>query len=102
MNDLPSISGVQFTAASDWHRERGLLGFIQCVVDGQLVLDGITLRRTLDNRLTLSFPEREDSVGRRHPIIRPVDDDARRAIEAAILGSLGSNSAGAATSEEVR
>jgi hypothetical protein len=89
MRDLPTITGVRFTAATDWHRGRGLLGFIRVVLNGQLVLDGITLRRTLDNRLTLSFPEREDGVGRRHPIIRPVDDEARRAIEAAILGSLG-------------
>jgi DNA-binding cell septation regulator SpoVG len=87
--DRPSITGVQFTAASDWHREQGLLGFIRCIVDGCLILDGITLRRTLDNRLTLSFPEREDGVGRRHPIIRPINDDARIAIETAILGSLG-------------
>jgi DNA-binding cell septation regulator SpoVG len=89
MVDRPSITSVRFTAASDWHRERGLLGFISCVLDGHLVLDGITLRRTLDNRLTLSYPEREDGVGRRHPIIRPIDDDARIAIEAAIIGSLG-------------
>jgi DNA-binding cell septation regulator SpoVG len=89
MSDRPAITGIRFTPSSDVDRERGLLGFIRCVIDGRLVLDGITLRRTLDNRLTLSFPEREDGLGRRHPIIRPVDDEARRAIEAAILGSLG-------------
>jgi DNA-binding cell septation regulator SpoVG len=87
--DLPAITDITFTPATEWHRERGLLGFIRCVVDGALVLDGITLRRTLGNRLTLSFPEREDGVGRRHPIIRPIDDEARRTIEAAIIGSLG-------------
>src|SRR5688572_4964809 len=94
MNDRPAITGITFTPAADWHRDRGLLGFIRCVVDGALVLDGVTLRRTLDNRLTLSFPEREDGVGRRHPIIRPIDDEARLQIEAAIIGSLawGTNS----------
>jgi hypothetical protein len=87
---LPALSNIRFTPASEWHRERGLLGFIRCVVDGALVLDSIALRRTLDNsRLTLSFPEREDGVGRRHPIIRPIDDEARRAIEKAIIESLG-------------
>lgn len=88
MADLPAITGITFTPATDWHRQSGLLGFIRCVVDGRLVLDGITLRRTLQNRLTLSFPEREDGVGRRHPIIRPIDDEARLQIEAAIIGSL--------------
>lgn len=82
------VTDISFTPATLWHRERGLLGFVRCVVDGALVLDGITLRRTLDNRLRLSFPEREDGVGRRHPIIRPIDDEARRAIETAIIGAI--------------
>lgn len=89
MAEFPAITGITFTPAAEFHRERGLLGFIRCVVDGALVLDSIALRRTLDHRLTLSFPEREDGVGRRHPIVRPIDDGARLQIEAAIIGSLG-------------
>jgi hypothetical protein len=88
MPDSRAITGIRFTPASEFDRERGLLGFIRCELAG-LVLDSITLRRTLDNRLTLGFPEREDGLGRRHPIIRPIDDQARRAIEDAILGALG-------------
>ncbi len=62
----------------------GLLGYLS-VFYGQLVIDGITVRRTADGRLALSFPERRDGKGRRHSVVRPVDDAARRAIEAAVF-----------------
>ncbi len=66
----------------------GLLGFLT-VRYGELLLDGIVLRRTADGRFVLSFPARTDRSGRRHSYIRPVDDEARRQIEAKILGELG-------------
>jgi DNA-binding cell septation regulator SpoVG len=64
----------------------GLLGYLS-VFYGSLVIDGVTLRRTAGGRLALSFPERRDGKGRRHPIVRPVDDHARKAIEAAVFGA---------------
>ena len=66
----------------------GLLGFLS-VTDGNLVLDGICLRRTSDGRYALSFPARTDRAGRKHSYIRPADDEARQAIEAEILWQLG-------------
>ena len=66
----------------------GLLGFVSLQY-GDLILDGITMRRTAGGRFVLSFPARTDRAGRRHPYIRPADDDARRAIEAKILGEVG-------------
>ena len=66
----------------------GLLGFLS-VTYGNLVLDGICLRRTSDGRYALSFPARTDRAGRKHSYIRPADDEARQAIEAEILWQLG-------------
>ena len=71
---------------TDADARSGLLAYLS-VFYGQLVLDGLTVRRTAGGRLTLSFPERRDRQGRRHPYIRPVDDDARRAIEKAVFGA---------------
>jgi DNA-binding cell septation regulator SpoVG len=75
-----------WTKGSDDDVRTGLLGFIS-VFMGDVIVDGITVRKTADGRITLSFPERRDRLGRRHPIVRPVDDAARRAIEKAILGT---------------
>ena len=69
---------------SDKDVRSGLLGFVS-VFYGDLVLDGITVRRTAEGRLTLSFPQRRDGRGRSHPLFRPVDDDARLRIEKAIF-----------------
>ena len=66
----------------------GLLGYLS-VIYHDLVLDGVTLRQTADRRFALSFPAKTDRGGRRHPYFRPVDDDARRAIEREILRQLG-------------
>ena len=74
-------------AASEQDAHTGLLGYLS-VAYGNLVLDGITLRRTADGRFALSFPARTDRGGRRHPFVRPADDEARKAIEREILSQL--------------
>ena len=81
--DIRIRSWVRGTAADE---ETGLLGFLS-ILYGDIVLDGITARTTTQGRLTLSFPERRDGKGRRHSVVRPVDDEARRAIEAAVFGA---------------
>lgn len=74
--------------ASDQESRTGLLGYVSVFL-GDLVVDGITLRRTAEGRLALSFPARTDRAGRRHPYVRPIDDEARQAIERKILSELG-------------
>jgi hypothetical protein len=64
---------------------QGLLGFLS-IFYGDLVIDGVAVRRTAAGRLALSFPERHDRKQRKHSVVRPVDDAARRTIEAAIFG----------------
>ena len=67
----------------------GLLGFVSFTIGGILRIDGVTARRTRDGRLALSWPERRDRAGVAHPILRPVDDGARRILEVAVLDALG-------------
>ena len=82
---------MQFTAATESELSTGLLGFVSCIVNGSLVLDGIAVRQTADARLTLSFPARRDWLGRQHFPVRPIDDRARRSIELQIFRALGMN-----------
>ena len=73
---VPEISSVRFSPAGVEDQRRGLLGWVTCQA-GDLVLDGITVRRTNAGLLTLSFPR-----GRgKYPPVRPSDNDARLAIE---------------------
>lgn len=83
-----AISDVRLTSAHAGAAD-GLLGFLTFTMDDRLRLDGVTLRRTRDGRLTLSFPERRDAAGRSHPIVRPLDDGSRQAIESAVFAALG-------------
>jgi len=78
------VSLRTWVRASDADCRSGLLGFVS-IFYGDLILDGITVRRTEAGRLTLSFPERRDSQGRRHTLIRPIDDEARIRIEKAVF-----------------
>jgi DNA-binding cell septation regulator SpoVG len=73
--------------ASDEDARAGLLGYITVFV-GRLIVDGVTVRRTAAGKLVLSFPQRESRSGHRHAVVRPVDDEARREIEAQVLGDL--------------
>ena len=83
------VTSIGFTGASDSDVREGLVGFVTCVIGGVLQLDGICLRMTADRRPTLSFPARTDRLGRKHAYVRPVDDAARRAVEAAVFEALG-------------
>ncbi|MBZ0150650.1 MAG: hypothetical protein K8J09_03890 [Planctomycetes bacterium] len=88
MTDPLDISVRTWARGSDDDRRSGLLGYLS-ISYGDLLLDGICLRRTSDARLTLSFPARTDRAGRRHSYIRPVDDTVRQEIEREILWQLG-------------
>lgn len=73
---------------TDDNRRDGLLGYLS-VFYGDLILDGIVLRRTAEGRYALSFPARTDRAGRKHSYIRPVDDQVRQDIERELLWQLG-------------
>jgi hypothetical protein len=81
------IANLRATPASDADAARGLLGYLKFEY-GSLVVDGVTLRRRVDGTLGLSWPERTDRAGRRHALLRPLDDNARRELEAAVLAEI--------------
>jgi len=83
------ITAIGFIPASDRDVRTGLVGYVTCVISNTLQLDGLTLRMTADRRPALSFPTRTDSKGRKHAYIRPIDNDSRIAIEAAVFDALG-------------
>lgn len=83
----PEICVASWTEASAEERRTGVLGYLR-VAYGSLELDGITLRETADGERRLSFPARFDRSGRRHSLVRPVDDAARTAIEREVLHQL--------------
>jgi len=90
MTELVRISQVQFTAATEVDQAGGLLGWLSCVVNDLLVLNGLALRRTaVDARVVVSFPARRDGVGKQWFHVRPVDDRARVLLEREILRALG-------------
>ena len=84
-----TISDVRFTSAGHFEVESGLLGWVQCTLNGSLQLDGLMLRRTREGRLTISFPARQDGSNRQHFYFRPLDNDTRLEIEQQIFKALG-------------
>ena len=82
------VTNVHFTAAGPHTSRSGLQGWVSCLLNGRVLLDGITLRRTRGGRLTLSFPHRQDRFGNQHFYYRPLDDAARQMIERQVLQAL--------------
>jgi len=82
------ITNVRFTSADETNVAAGLLGWVSLSLNGTVRLDGIAVRRTRENELTLSFPYRRDSAGRQHHIVRPLDDATHREIERQIIAAL--------------
>lgn len=85
---FPRITSARLVRAPEGLQRTGLLGFVRVVLDDQLVLDGLTLRRTAAGSHSISYPERRDGRGVAHPVIRPTSEPVRVAIEAAVLNAL--------------
>ncbi len=81
------VTSIRFTPAGAAHRRSGLLGWVRCIVGG-FRLDGLAVRRKSNGRLSLTYPERQDSRGRLHTLVLPVDREAQRAIEREVLGAI--------------
>ena len=80
-----TISGVHYTPAPDHLVATGLLGWASFLIDGQLRINGVTVRATRGGRLTLSYPVKDDGYGRRWPYVQPIDDAARVALERQVI-----------------
>ena len=83
------ITNVTFKSASAEDVKSGLIGWLAFTVNDVLRIDGVSLRRTADNRLTLSYPYRETAAGHEFYAVRPVDDITRRDIEHQVFTALG-------------
>ncbi len=79
-----SISDIQITAASPADRNMGLLAFASCVY-GEVEIDGIAIRKTVDGRIIVTFPARPWNGCRRKYFITPRSVPVRRQFEEAIL-----------------
>ena len=86
-----NVTDVHFVRAGYAEEQRGLLGWASFRIGDRLRADGVAVRRTASGRLALSFPERVDRAGNRHPYLRPLDDEARVELEAAIIGAIASD-----------
>lgn len=82
------VADIRFTPASRDDVRAGLLGYVACVVNGALQLDGITVRRTRGGALAVSFPARRDRQGQDHPLVRPLGGEVRRSVERQILDAI--------------
>ena len=83
------LSEIRFTATRAEDEKTGLLGFVDCVLNGAIRLSGMTVRRTGDGRLTLSYPSRIDAKGRKRFLFHPIHDGARQEIERQVIAALG-------------
>ena len=60
----PGVRIRSWIAAGQADSASGLLGYLT-IFYGDLVLDGVVLRRTADGRFALAFPARTDRAGHR-------------------------------------
>lgn len=81
------VLDLRATAALPNDVARGLLAYVSFTVCG-LRIDGITLRRTRNGALTLSFPTRKKSGGQPRQIVRPVSSEIRDSLMRRTLAEL--------------
>lgn len=84
-----TVTSAGIVNASESDNRRGLVGYVTLSINDALLVDGVTLRRTQAGKYRLSFPERTDGQGRRHPIVRPLTAADREDIETQVFEKLG-------------
>jgi hypothetical protein len=89
MRDPLLVTDVRLHGAPPADVRQGLLGYVSCTLGDTLLLNGLTLRRSLEGRRYLAFPKPRDALGREHVNVRPLDASAQREIEAQIFLALG-------------
>ncbi len=85
----PRVTKARFHPAPSASNDRGLVGWIDFVLDDSIGIDGVELRRARDGVVILVYPRRRDREGREHYIVRPLDERTRAAIEAQVITLLG-------------
>ena len=81
------VRDIRFAEASFRLKGRGVWGWVSCDY-GALRLDGLTIRRANEGGYSIGFPRHIDSNGVAHSYFRPLDQPARDAIEAQVIGEL--------------
>lgn len=81
-----SIQGLTFERAPEGMRGLGVVGFATCRF-GELVVE-LVVRRTRDDRLLVSFPQRRSRSGQRFEVARPATHEGRRRIERDVIDAL--------------
>ena len=89
MRRPPSVSDVRFVASSERDQRIGLLGYASFLLHGDIRIDGVAVRQTLDRRLVLSYPAKSSRGGVQHPYVLPINKPAREAIERAVFQAIG-------------
>ena len=82
------VTDVRFVPARADDLRYGLLGFASFLLNGDVRLCGIAVRRTADGRPALSFPARRDRRGEKRPLVRPVSREVRETMEAQVFAAL--------------
>jgi DNA-binding cell septation regulator SpoVG len=62
-----------------------LIGWASCIVNGCLFLNGIQIRESAEGSTFLTFPCQISAQDKRHFFFNPINRNAHRAVEEAIL-----------------
>jgi DNA-binding cell septation regulator SpoVG len=66
----------------------GLVAWASCVVNGCLFLNNIAIRRGGDGEIVLTYPSTRSRRDVKYFYFRPINADAKEALDRAILGGL--------------
>ncbi len=89
MRSLVRISDVVFVPIAG-EADASALGWITCVLDGAVQLNGLALCRAKDGSRVVSYPVQFDPRGFCWPYVAPISDAVRDEIQRQILAAIDS------------
>jgi len=83
------LSQITVIEAPPADRARGLIGYVSCIMNDVIHIDGVTLRKTREGEYAVSFPKKSGRSGDQHFYFKPINEAMRQEFLRQVLAALG-------------
>jgi len=83
------LSQITVIEAPPADRARGLIGYVSCILNDAIHIDGVALRMTREGEYSVSFPKKPGHSGDQHFYFKPINEAMRQEFLRQVLAAQG-------------
>ena len=83
------LSQITVIEAPPADRAHGLIGYVSCIMNDAIHIDGVALRKTREGEYSVSFPKKPGRSGDQHFYFKPINEAMRQEFLRQVLAAQG-------------